>query len=72
MHTRNLCAVAGDDNTEAKLRCLQEEMIFDLKQQMATMQRRIDDLKYENEELKSQRSLPPIKEEGIGFYMSCT
>ena len=69
MHTRNLCAVVGDGDTEAKL-SLQEDKIFDLKQQMATMQQRIEDLKSENEELKSQCSLPPIKKEGI--YMPCT
>ena len=64
----NLCAVVGEGDTEAKLR-LQEEKIFDMKQQMSTMQQRIDNLKDENEELKIRHSLPPIKEEGI--YMSC-
>ena len=67
-HKKILCTVVGDDETETKLH-LQEEMISDLKQQMAIMQRKIEDLKSENEELKGQRSPAPIKE---GIYMSCT
>ena len=55
MYTRNLCAVVGKGDTEAKL-CLQEEKIFDVKQQMSTMLQRIGDLKDENEELKIRHS----------------
>ena len=58
-----VCMVVGDGGTEAKLR-LQEEHIFDLKQQMATMQQRIVELKYENEHLRSLHFPAPIKEEG--------
>ena len=45
---------------------LRDGIIFHLKQEMSTMQQRIQDLKSENKELKmSQHSLPPIKEESI-------
>ena len=51
----------GDDVTESKHR-IWEETILDLKQQMSTMQQRINDLKHENEELKkAQRSLATVK-----------
>ena len=59
-----VCLVVGDDDTEAKLR-LQKEMFFDLKQQLATMRQRIEDLKDENEKLRIQRSLATFKEEGM-------
>ena len=44
---------------------LQEETIFDLKQQLSTMQWRFEDLKHKHEELKRQLSLMPIKTEGM-------
>ena len=53
----------GGGEVEAKLR-LQEETIFDLKQQLSTMMWRFEDLNYKHEELKSQLSLMPIKSEG--------
>ena len=49
---------------EAKLR-LQEEHIHRLKQQIGTMQGRIEELKYENEHLRSQHFSATVKEEGI-------
>ena len=52
----------GGGEAVAKLH-LQEETIFDLKQQLSTMQWRFDDLKHKHEELKSQLSLMPIKRE---------
>ena len=53
----------GGGDAEAKLH-LQEETIFDLKQQLSTMMWRFEDLNYKHEELKSQLSLMPIKREG--------
>ena len=53
----------GGDEAQAKLH-LQEEMIFDLKQQLSTMMWRFEDLNYKHEELKSQLLLMPIKREG--------
>ena len=49
---------------EVKLR-LQEEHIFSLKQQMTTMQWRIEELKHKNEHLRSQSFPASIKEEGV-------
>ena len=54
----------GDGETEAELH-LQEETIFNLKQQLSTMQWRFEDLKHKHEELKSQLSLIPIKRKGV-------
>ena len=51
----------GGDEAEAKLH-LQDKTIFDLKEQLSTMQWRFEDLKYKHEELKSQLSL---KTEGV-------
>ena len=59
--------LVGGSEMEAKLR-VREEKIFDLKQQMSTMEQRNEDLKSENRELRSRLSLPPIKEEGT--YMT--
>ena len=54
----------GGGEAESKLR-LQEETIFDLKQQLSTMMWRFEDLSQKHEELKSQLSLMPIKHEGL-------
>ena len=51
----------GGGEGEPKLR-LQEETIFDLKQQLSTMMWRFEDLSQKHEELKSQLSL---KSEGM-------
>ena len=58
-----LCNV-DDSEMEAKLR-LQEERIHRLKQQIGTMQWRIEELEYENEHLRSQHFSATVKEEGI-------
>ena len=58
-----LCNV-DDSEMEAKL-CLQEEHIHRLKQQIGTMQWRIEELEYENEHLRSQHFSATVKEEGI-------
>ena len=57
-----LCNI-GNSETEAKLH-LREELIRSLKQQMATMQWRIEELEYENEHLRSQHFSATVKEEG--------
>ena len=59
-----MCLFVGGGETEAKL-CLQEETIFDLKQQLSTVHWRFEDLKYKHEELRSQLPLMPIKREGM-------
>ena len=43
---------------------LRDDVIFRLKQEMATQQQRIEELKYENYELRSRVSQVLIKEEG--------
>ena len=50
---------------------LRDDMIYRLKQEMATQQQRIEELKYEIEELKSQISQVPIKEEGMCIIILC-
>lgn len=49
-------------------------MIFRLKQQISTQQQKIDELLFENEELKEQLLQAPIKDEGTCTYTShnCT
>ena len=44
-------------------------IIYQLKQQMATMQQRIEDLVYKNEELKDQLTFIPIKKEGTHIIL---
>ena len=55
-----MCVFVEDVDTEAQL-SVQEEMIFDLKQQM---QQKIEDLKSENDDLRTQLSLTTFKGEG--------
>ena len=55
-----VCCVLGVDE-QIRLR---DDVIFQLKQQMATQQQSIKELKYENEELRSQLSQLPVKDEG--------
>ena len=55
----------GDEDEQLRLR---DDTMFHLKQQMSTMQKRIENLKSEVGELRSRLSLPPIKEEGT--YMT--
>ena len=47
---------------------LRDDVIFQLKQQIATLQQRISDLEHRNEELE-ELSLLPIKEEGISIVL---
>ena len=57
----------GGGEAEAKLRL--EETIFDLRQQLSTIMWRFEDLKQKHEQLKSQLSLMPIKQEGTRFIV---
>ena len=58
-----VCCVLGDEEVDEQIR-LRDDTIFRLKQEMATQQQRIEELKYENEELRGLVSQLPIKEEG--------
>ena len=54
-----VCCVLGDEEVDEQIR-LKDDVIFQLKQQMATQQQRIADLEHTVNEL----SQVPIKEEG--------
>ena len=56
-----VCCVLGDEEVDEQIR-LRDDVIFQLKQQMATQQQRIADLEYGNKEL--ELSQIPVKEEG--------
>ena len=55
--------IVGDNDMDKRLR-LRDDTIFHLKQTMCTLQQKIKDLEYENEELKCELFLPPFEEEG--------
>ena len=57
-----VCCVLGDEEVDEQIR-LRDDVIFQLKQQMATQQQRIADLEYAVDEL----SQIPIKEEGMSI-----
>ena len=59
-----VCYVLGDEEVDEQIR-LRDDIIFDLKQQMATQQQRIIDLEHRNKELEGQLSQVPIKVEGM-------
>ena len=59
-----VCCVLGDEQVDEQTR-LRDDVIFRQKQEMATQQQRIEELKHENEELRSRLSQAPFKEEGI-------
>ena len=59
-----VCYVLGDEEVDEQIR-LRDDMILDLKQQMATQQQRIIDLEHRNKELEGQLSHVPIKVEGM-------
>ena len=61
-----VCCVLGDEEVDEQIR-LRDDMIFQLKQQMATQQQRIADLEYAVDEL----SQIPIKEEGMSIVCVC-
>ena len=61
-----VCCVLGDEQVDEQIR-LRDDVIFQQKQEMATQQQRIEEL---NEELRSQMTQAPIKEEGI--YLTST
>ena len=52
-----------DKDVDEQLR-LRDDTIFHLKQEVSTMQLRIEDLNYENEDLRTQLSLATFKGEG--------
>ena len=56
-----VCRVLGDEQVDEQIR-LKDDKIFQLKQQTATQQQRIEELKYENYDLRSRVSQAPIKE----------
>ena len=57
-----MCCVLGDEEVDEQIR-LRDDVIFQLKQQMATLQQRIADLEYRNKEIEKLLQIP-IKEEG--------
>ena len=59
-----VCCVLGDEQVDEQIQ-LRDDVIFRQKQEMATQQQRIEELKHQNEELRSRVSQGPIKEEGI-------
>ena len=59
-----VCCVLADEQVDEQIQ-LRDDVIFRQKQEMATQQQKIEELKNENEELRSQVSQGPIKEEGI-------
>ena len=63
-----VCYILGDEQVDEQIR-LRDAVIFRQKQEMATQQQKIEELKHENEELRSRVSQVPIKEEGI--HMLC-
>ena len=58
----HVCCVLGDEEVDEQIR-LRDDIIFQLKQQMATQQQRIADLEHRVNEL----SQVPIREEGISI-----
>ena len=60
-----MCCVLGDEEVDEQIR-LRNDVIFQLKQQMATQQQRIADLEYRNKELEELSQIP-IKEEGMSI-----
>ena len=61
-HCMCMCCVLGDEEVDEQIR-LRDDVIYQLKQQMATQQQRIDDLEYTVNEL----SQIPIKKEGMSI-----
>ena len=57
-----VCCVLGDEKVDEQIR-LRDDMIFQLKQQMATQQQRIAEFEHIVKEL----SQIPIKEEGMSI-----
>ena len=62
----HVCVFVGDEDVDEQL-YLRDDTIFQLKQQMSTMQQRIEELNYENEELRSERSLTSFKGKGTMY-----
>ena len=60
--------VTGGGDVDDQLHS-RDEYIFQLKQEIATLSETIQDLRAENEELRSQPSLALIKEEGVVFVL---
>ena len=60
-----VCCVLGGEEVDEQIR-LRDDVIFQLKQQMATQQQRIADLEYRNKELEELSQIP-IKEEGMSI-----
>ena len=58
-----VCCVLGDEEVDEQIQ-LRDDVIFQLKQQMATQQQKIIDLEHRNKELEDQLSQALIKEEG--------
>ena len=63
-----VCCVLGHEEVDEQIR-LRDDMIFRLKQEMATQQQRIEELKCENEELRNEKTQAPIKEEGTSILV---
>ena len=59
-----VCVFLGDEQVDEQIQ-LRDDVIYQLKQEMAIQQKRIEELKYENYELSGRISQVPIKEEGM-------
>ena len=57
-----VCYVLGDEEVDEQIQ-LRDDVIFQLKQQIAEQQQRIADLEYRNKEFEELSQIP-IKEEG--------
>ena len=64
-HYMCMCCVLGDEEVDEQIR-LRDDVIFQLKQQMATQQQRIAYLEYRNKELEELSQIS-IKKEGMSI-----
>ena len=63
-----VCCVLGDEQVDEQIR-LRDDIIVQLKQQIAAQQQQISDLEYRIEDPEGHPSQASIKEEGIHVYM---
>ena len=61
-----VCCVLGDEEVDEQIRS-RDDVIFQLKQQMATQQQRISDIEHRNKELEELSQIS-IKEESMPIY----
>ena len=63
-----VCCVLGDEQVDEQIQS-RDDVIFQLKQQIAAQQQQISDLEYRIEDLEGQPLQTPIKEEE-GIYIT--